>query len=45
MGYYLAIKKNKLLPFDNMDRPKGYYTKRNKSDKGKSHMISLTCRI
>ena len=39
--YYLAIKKMSFATCNNMDRPRRYYAKRNKSDKIKYYMISL----
>ena len=34
------------MPFgDNMDGPRGYYAKQNKSEKDKYHMILLICGI
>ena len=46
MDYYSAQKKEYNLAIcDNIDRPRGYYAKWNKSDKNKYCMISLTCGI
>ena len=46
MEYYSAIKKNEIMPFAaNMDGPRDYHTKRNKSEKDKYHMILLICGI
>ena len=46
--YYLAIKKNEIMPFTatRMDGPRDYHTERSKSDeKEKYHMTSLICGI
>ena len=43
MAYHWAIKKWNLAICDNMDGPRGYYTKWNKSEKDKYFMISLKC--
>jgi len=44
MEYYSAKKKEGNLAIcDNMDGPGGYYTKWNKSEKDKYHMISFIC--
>ena len=42
-AYYSAIKKNEILPFvDNMDGPRGYYTKWNKSDRERKILYDFT---
>ena len=47
MGYYLAIKKKKLLPFVRawMDLEKFILSEISQSEKDKYHIISLTCGI
>ena len=45
MDYYSAIKKEWNLAICDRDGSKVHYAKRNKSDKHKYRMISLTCRI
>ena len=43
--YYSAMKKWNPAICDNMDGPRGYYAKGNKSDKEKYFMISFICDI
>lgn len=43
--YYSAVRKNEILTFAIIQTELGYYAKRSQSEKGKSHMISLICRI
>ena len=39
--FYSLLRKNEILTLcHNMDGPRGYYTKSNKSEKDKYHMIS-----
>ena len=46
MEYYSAIKKEwNIAICSNMDGPRVYHTKWNKSDKDKYYMISLICGI
>ena len=46
MQFFSAIKKNENLDiYNNIDEPRGYYAKWNKSDKDKYCIISLTCGI
>ena len=43
MQFFSAIKKNENLDiYNNIDEPRGYYAKWNKSDKDKYCIISLT---
>ena len=43
MEYYSAIKKNEILPFvHNMDGPRGYYAKWNKSDRERQILYDFT---
>ena len=45
-GILLSHKRNEIMPFArNMDGPRDYHTKWNKSDKDKYHKISLICGI
>ena len=41
MEYYLAITKKDLAIWDNMDGPRRYYAKWNKSEKDKYHTFHL----
>ena len=41
MEYYSAIKNKNLAICNNVDGTRGYYAKRNKSEKDNYHMISL----
>ena len=45
MEYYWAIKNQNLAICDNMDGSIGYYTKWNKSEKDKYHIISHICEL